>query len=49
VLGFEFQRRLERYMEREVKRVNDAVAMFVKIRERRRAREQARGGGPSAT
>ena len=32
--GFEFQRRLERYMERENRRFDEAIAAFVKEKER---------------
>src|SRR5512144_2403745 len=32
--GFAFQRKLERYMERETKRFDDAVAAFLKEKER---------------
>jgi hypothetical protein len=35
--GFEFQRKLERYVERECKRLDDAVAAWLKDGERRRA------------
>jgi hypothetical protein len=42
--GFEFQRRLERYMARECKRLDDAVAAFIKEKERRRAAKVRRAG-----
>ena len=35
--GFEFQRKMERYVEREDKRFNEAVAAFLKEKERREA------------
>ncbi len=35
--GFEVQRKLERYVERESKRFDDAVAAFLKEKDRRRA------------
>jgi hypothetical protein len=35
--GLSFQRRLERHMDREVRRFNDAVAAFLKEKDRRRA------------
>ncbi len=38
VLGIEFERKLERYMNREVKRMNDAVAAFIGSKERHRRR-----------
>jgi len=47
--GLEFQRKLERHMEREIKRLNEAVAMFLRARDARLAREQARRGEPSST
>lgn len=34
--GFAFQRKLERYLERECQRFDDAVAAFLKEKERRR-------------
>jgi hypothetical protein len=40
--GFEFQRKLERHVERECKRFDSAVATFLKEKERRRlAKERA--------
>jgi hypothetical protein len=36
-LGFAFQRKLERYVERESKRFSAAVAAFLKEKDRRRA------------
>jgi hypothetical protein len=38
--GFEFQRKLERYVEREGKRFDDAVAAFLKEKDRRRAADE---------
>lgn len=42
--GLAFQRKLERHMDREVERMNDAIAAYSKVRNRRRARERARRG-----
>jgi hypothetical protein len=39
--GFEFQRRMERYMERESKRFDEALAAFFREGERRRAAKKA--------
>lgn len=39
--GYAFQRRLERQMEREVARMNDAVAAFTRLKQQRRARARA--------
>jgi methyltransferase (TIGR00027 family) len=39
--GFQFQRKLERYVERESKRFEEAVAAFLKEKERRRAARSA--------
>ena len=47
--GLDFQRKLERHMDREVKRLNEAVAVFLKQRDERLAREQARRVDPSST
>jgi hypothetical protein len=47
--GLELQRKLERHMDREIKRLNEAVALFLKLKEARHAREQARRGEPSST
>jgi hypothetical protein len=46
--GFDFQRKLERYVERECKRFDDAVAAFLKEKERRRAATKKAKAAPSA-
>lgn len=40
-LGFPFQRKIERYMERESKRFSEAVAAFLKERERVQASKRS--------
>ena len=46
--GFGFQRKLERYVERECKRFDDAVAAFLKEKDRRRAAKKRSKAPPSA-
>jgi hypothetical protein len=46
--GFEFQRKLERYVERECKRFDDAVAAFLKEKDRWRAAKERSKALPSA-
>jgi len=48
-LGFPFQRKMERYMERQSKLFNDAVAAFIEQKERRRAAKVERAEKETAT